>query len=141
MIRRLAIAALGCLVLASPAGAQDVTVGKRSDLYGKWRMVYMDAATCGYGAIVVNPPSPIGRVDALVNVSCGGLDYVYTFEVLDTGLSHFVFHGISTNGPAGIGPNRLQYEFTFNKLDCTLSGRWLVDAPIGRLVLHKLEPC
>ena len=142
MVRRiLMIAAFGCAVLAPPVHAQQSTIGARASLIGHWRMVYMDSATCAYGNITIKPPSAIGRIDALVNVSCGGTESVYTFAVLAVGRDHFIFQGISTSGPAGIGPNRLKYEFDYNKFDCTLAGRWFVDAPIGRLVLRKIDHC
>ena len=142
MFRRiLMIAACGCALLAPPGRAQQPATGPHATLTGHWRMVYMDAATCAYGNITIKPPSPIGRIDALVNVSCGGTESVYTFAVLAVGRDHFIFQGISTSGPAGIGPNRLKYEFDYNKFDCTLAGRWFVDAPIGRLVLRKIDHC
>lgn len=148
MIRRLlATLALLAALLPPPAIAQDedqpkAPVGLRKDLYGKWRMVYIEGATCGYGNILVKkPPNPNGEVDADIYLSCGGQDYVYTFEVMNAGPSHFIFRGIKINGPQGEGPNRLRYELVFHKLDCTLAGRWLVDLPIGRMVMRKMEPC
>ena len=142
MARRiLLIGAFGCAMLAPPVRAQQPAIDPRAALIGHWRMVYMDSATCAYGDITIKRPSPIGRIDALVSVSCGGTASVYTFAVLDAGRGRFIFQGISTSGPAGIGPNRLKYEFDYNQLDCTLSGRWFVDAPIGRLVLRKTDHC
>ena len=147
MIRRiLATGALGCamlLAVAAPGRAQLLPprLDPRVPLYGHWKLVYMDGATCGYGAIVIAPPNPIGRVEASVHVTCTGGNSIYVFNVLFDARNRFVFQGASTSGAAGVGPNRLKFELEFNRFDCTLSGRWLIDAPIGRMVLRKTDPC
>jgi hypothetical protein len=142
MLRRsLAVGGLCGALLAAPAHPQTVDGLAVSALVGRWKLVYIESGTCSYGNIAVSPANLDGRADATVDVSCAGVDSVYKFSVASTGHSSFVFYGVSTSGPNGIGPNHLKYELIFNKLDCTLTGRWFVDNPIGRLALRKEGDC
>ena len=141
--RLLAVAGIcGTLALApaAPAVAQSNAL-LIDDLVGKWTVIYIDGATCAYGDITIGKVAAEGHATALFKVSCGGINSVYEFSVLNTGRSDFMFYGVATNGPNGVGPNRLKYELTFNKLDCSLSGRWFIEDPIGRLVLRKVTAC
>jgi hypothetical protein len=146
MLRRLvargALAGAMLVALAAPGYPQtrpdDVLIGA---LAGRWKLVYMDSATCSYSNITIGRAGADGRADALFDVACGGVKSVYKFAVANAGRFNFVFYGVSVSGPNGIAPNRLKYELTFDRLDCTLTGRWFIDAPIGRLTMRKEGEC
>ena len=149
MLRRIlaVIALCGAIPAARAAPDPLHTDGPQTEtplinaLVGRWTLVYMDSSTCSYGNLTIAPANPAGRADASFKVACAGVDSVYLFSVLNANKSNFVFYGVSTTGPNGVGPNRLQYDLVFDQLDCSLSGTWSVENPIGRLVLRKIDAC